>query len=166
VTGDKLWCTQNKRSRCVGDGIVIRTYVQLGGVPGGMGWRSGERRCSSPAVFPVFVVVRCPVVLLLLSNVRILCWLVVVHRAFISENLKEVVYFPLVPAYTSNYSATVLHIWDPWTTTSQQRILTVDNSNKTTGHLTATKTGNTARELHLRSPLLQPMPTGTPPSCT
>jgi len=26
-----------------GYGIVIRTYVQLGCIPGGVGWRSGER---------------------------------------------------------------------------------------------------------------------------
>ena len=55
---------------------------------------------------------------------------------------KEVIFIIIFPPTNRHiHPATRLHVWDPWTTTSQQRILTIDNSNKTTGHLTATKRG-------------------------
>jgi len=54
-------------------GITIRTYVQLGCITGGVWLEERRTLIWSSGSIPRFVAVRCPVVLLLLFIVRILC---------------------------------------------------------------------------------------------
>jgi hypothetical protein len=63
VTVDNPWCAQS-RSRSVGDGIVIRVYVHLGRIAGGVGWMEWRTvDVVNRQWFSFFVAVCCPVVL-------------------------------------------------------------------------------------------------------